>query len=82
MARVAIRLVTKSDGKTTTTEHEGEEGPATGKQIRRLLGVKRPQVLYSVDVWGHVQERQGAIEDDEVIFLRKGREFFAKNGDK
>lgn len=78
MARVPIRLLTKVEGKTDVREAEAEEGPATGKQIRRLLGVKRPQVLYSVDVWGHVQERQGAIEDDEIIFLRKGREFFVK----
>lgn len=79
MAQVPIRLLTKAEGKTDVREVEAEEGPATGKQIRRLLGVKRPQVLYSVDVWGHVQEKQGAIEDGEIIFIRKGREFFARS---
>lgn len=77
---MVLRLLRKVDGKTVASEHEAEEGMATGKQVRRLLHVKKGEVLFSIDVWGHVQEKQGAIQDNEVLFVRPGREFFARNG--
>lgn len=71
---VTVKLVDKSSGKAVITQFETEPGPATGKQVRMLMHVK-PKMLYSVDIAGHTQREAGPIGDEEVVYLREGREF-------
>ena len=74
MAKVNIALYEKRDGKTISQDFMCDEGMQLGKKLRRLMKVPEGQ-LFSTDTHGHVQEKQGPVGDNDIIYIRAGREF-------
>lgn len=79
--KVTIRSLYKTKGgNLVINEYITGGGMVNGKKLSRILHAKG-KVVFSVDTWGHVQEEDGPITEDEVIYLREGREFFLKDAD-